>query len=137
MAALLLGCVKFSDTYKSVDWPAIATVGGIPRARLHADADTSPPSGSPEVVRCPRQRRGQFAASRHGQKGLLSKTGASGYLLVLRWKRRAPRKPWPTPSLTVFNRPGAISIFCALLAFTVALTQLIENAAVAIILAPI
>jgi sodium-dependent dicarboxylate transporter 2/3/5 len=29
MAALLLGCVKLSDTYKSVNWPAIATVGGM------------------------------------------------------------------------------------------------------------
>jgi di/tricarboxylate transporter len=29
MAALLLGRVKLSDTYKSVNWPAIATVGGM------------------------------------------------------------------------------------------------------------
>ena len=39
--------------------------------------------------------------------------------------------------VTSFQWAGAISIFCALLAFTVALTQIIENAAVAIILAPI
>jgi len=26
---LLLGCVKVTDTYKSVDWQAVATVGGM------------------------------------------------------------------------------------------------------------
>ncbi|MBV8901701.1 MAG: SLC13 family permease, partial [Verrucomicrobia bacterium] len=29
VAVLLLGCVKVTDTYKSVDWPAVATVGGM------------------------------------------------------------------------------------------------------------
>src|SRR5262245_50343444 len=29
VAALLLGCVKVTDTYKSVDWQAVATVGGM------------------------------------------------------------------------------------------------------------
>jgi di/tricarboxylate transporter len=28
-AVLLLGCIKVTDTYKSVDWPAVATVGGM------------------------------------------------------------------------------------------------------------
>ena len=28
-AVLLLGCVKVTDTYKSVEWPAVATVGGM------------------------------------------------------------------------------------------------------------
>ena len=53
----------------------------------------------------------------------LEKTGAAGALAHV--------------IVTNFQWAGAISIFCALLAFTVALTQLIENAAVAIILAPI
>ena len=88
MAALLLGCVKLRDMYKSVDWPAIATVGGMISLGL-----------------------------------ALEKTGAAGALAHF--------------IVTSFQRAGAISIFCALLAFTVALTQLIENAAVAIILAPI
>jgi di/tricarboxylate transporter len=88
MAALLLGCVKLRDTYKSVDWPAIATVGGMISLGL-----------------------------------ALEKTGAAGALAHF--------------IVTSFQRAGPISIFCALLAFTVALTQLIENAAVAIILAPI
>jgi di/tricarboxylate transporter len=88
MAALLLGCVKLSDTYKSVNWPAIATVGGMISLGL-----------------------------------ALEKTGAAGALAHA--------------IVTGFQWAGPISIFCALLAFTVALTQLIENAAVAIILAPI
>jgi di/tricarboxylate transporter len=88
MAALLLGCVKLSDTYKSVNWPAIATVGGMISLGL-----------------------------------ALEKTGAAGALAHA--------------IVTGFQWAGPISIFCALLAFTVTLTQLIENAAVAIILAPI
>jgi di/tricarboxylate transporter len=88
MAALLLGCVKLSDTYKSVNWPAIATVGGMISLGL-----------------------------------ALEKTGAAEALAHA--------------IVTGFQWAGPISIFCALLAFTVALTQLIENAAVAIILAPI
>src|SRR6516165_558599 len=88
MAALLLGCVKLSDTYKSVNWPAIATVGGMISLGL-----------------------------------ALEKTGAAEALAHA--------------IVNSFQWAGAISIFCALLAFTVALTQLIENAAVAIILAPI
>jgi len=88
MAALLLGCVKLSDTYKSVNWPAIATVGGMISLGL-----------------------------------ALEKTGAAESLAHA--------------IVTGFQWAGPISIFCALLAFTVALTQLIENAAVAIILAPI
>ena len=88
MAALLLGCVKLSDTYKSVNWPAIATVGGMISLGL-----------------------------------ALEKTGAAEALAHA--------------IVTSFQWAGPISIFCALLAFTVTLTQLIENAAVAIILAPI
>ena len=88
MGALLLGCVKLSDTYKSVNWPAIATVGGMISLGL-----------------------------------ALEKTGAAEALAHA--------------IVTGFQWAGPISIFCALLAFTVALTQLIENAAVAIILAPI
>jgi di/tricarboxylate transporter len=88
LAALLLGCVKLSDTYKSVNWPAIATVGGMISLGL-----------------------------------ALEKTGAAEALAHA--------------IVTNFQWAGATSIFCALLAFTVALTQLIENAAVAIILAPI
>src|SRR6201987_2917720 len=88
MAALLLGCVKLSDTYKSVNWPAIATVGGMISLGL-----------------------------------ALEKTGAAEALAHA--------------IVTGFQWAGPISIFCALLAFTVALTQLTENAAVAIILAPI
>jgi di/tricarboxylate transporter len=88
MAALLLGCVKLSDTYKSVNWPAIATVGGMISLGL-----------------------------------ALEKTGAAEALAHA--------------IVTGFQWAGPISILCALLAFTVALTQLIENAAVAIILAPI
>jgi di/tricarboxylate transporter len=78
MAALLLGCVKLSDTYKSVDWPAIATVGGMISLMISL--------------------------------GLaLEKTGAAGALAHF--------------IVTSFQQAGAISIFCALLAFTVALTQ--------------
>jgi di/tricarboxylate transporter len=88
MAALLLGCVKLRDTYQSVNWPAIATVGGMISLGL-----------------------------------ALEKTGAAEALAHA--------------IVTSFQWAGAISIFCALLALTVALTQLIENAAVAIILAPI
>jgi di/tricarboxylate transporter len=88
MAALLLGCVKLRDTYKSVDWPAIATVGGMISLGV-----------------------------------ALEKTGAAEALAHA--------------IVNSFQWAGAISIFCVLLAFTVALTQLIENAAVAIILAPI
>ena len=29
VAVLLLGCVKVTDTYKSVNWQAVATVGGM------------------------------------------------------------------------------------------------------------
>jgi len=88
MAALLLGCVKLSDMYKSVNWPAIATVGGMISLGL-----------------------------------ALEKTGAADTLAHA--------------LVTSFQWAGANWIFCALLAFAVALTQLIENAAVAIILAPI
>jgi di/tricarboxylate transporter len=80
--------VKVTDTYKSVDWQAVATVGGMMSLGL-----------------------------------ALEKTGAAGALAHavvsnLQWA-------------------GANLILCALLALTVALTQVIENAAVAIILAPI
>jgi di/tricarboxylate transporter len=88
MGALLFGCVKLNDTYKSVNWPAIATVGGMISLGL-----------------------------------ALEKTGAAEALAHA--------------IVASFQSAGAIYIFCALLAFTVALTQLIENAAVAIILAPI
>jgi di/tricarboxylate transporter len=88
VAVLLLGCVKVTDTYKSVDWQAVATVGGMMSLGL-----------------------------------ALEKTGAAGALahaIVANFE-------WTGPNM----------ILCALLALTVALTQLIENAAVAIILAPI
>jgi di/tricarboxylate transporter len=87
-AVLLLRCVKVTDTYKSVDWPAVATVGGMI----------------------------SFGFA-------LEKTGAAGALahaIVANFQ-------WAGPNL----------ILGALLAFTVALTQIIENAAVAIVLAPI
>jgi len=29
VAVLLLGCVKVTDTYKSVGWQAVATIGGM------------------------------------------------------------------------------------------------------------
>jgi di/tricarboxylate transporter len=88
VAVLLLGCVKVTDTYKSVGWQAVATVGGMMSVGL-----------------------------------ALEKTGAAGALahaivIHLQWA-------------------GTNLILGALLALTVALTQLIENAAVAIILAPI
>ncbi len=88
VAVLLLGCVKVTDTYKSVDWQAVATVGGMISLGL-----------------------------------ALEKTGAAGVLAHA--------------VVTNFQWGGANLIFCALLAMTVALTQIIENAAVAIILAPI
>jgi di/tricarboxylate transporter len=88
IAVLLLGCVKVTDTYKSVNWQAVATVGGMMSVGL-----------------------------------ALEKTGAAGALahaIVIH-----------------LQSAGTNLILCALLALTVALTQLIENAAVAIILAPI
>jgi di/tricarboxylate transporter len=87
-AVLLLGCIKVTDTYKSVDWPAVATVGGMI----------------------------SFGFG-------LEKTGAAAGLahsIVVNLQ-------WAGPNL----------ILGALLLFTVTLTQIIENAAVAIILAPI
>jgi di/tricarboxylate transporter len=87
-AVLLLGCIKVTDTYKSVDWPAVATVGGMI----------------------------SFGFA-------LEKTGAAAALahsIVVDLQ-------WAGPNL----------ILGALLLFTVTLTQIIENAAVAIILAPI
>jgi di/tricarboxylate transporter len=87
-AVLLLGCVKVTDTYKSVDWPAVATVGGMI----------------------------SFGVA-------LEKTGAAGALAHA--------------IVTNFQWAGPNFILCALLMFTVALTQIIENAAAAIILAPI
>jgi di/tricarboxylate transporter len=87
-AVLLLGCIKVTDTYKSVDWPAVATVGGMI----------------------------SFGFA-------LEKTGAAAGLahsIVVNLQ-------WAGPNL----------ILGALLLFTVTLTQIIENAAVAIILAPI
>ncbi len=87
-AVLLLGCIKVTDTYKSVDWPAVATVGGMI----------------------------SFGFA-------LEKTGAASALahsIVVNLQ-------WAGPNL----------ILGALLLFTVTLTQIIENAAVAIILAPI
>jgi di/tricarboxylate transporter len=88
VAVLLLGCVKVTDTYKSVDWQAVATVGGMMSIGL-----------------------------------ALEKTGAAAALAHT--------------IVTNFQWAGANLILCVLLALTVALTQLIENAAVAIILAPI
>jgi len=88
VAVLLLGLVKVTDTYKSVDWPAVATAGGMISFGL--------------------------ALEKTGAAGAL----AHGIVTHLQWA-------------------GANLILGALLMFTVALTQLIENAAVAIILAPI
>ena len=88
IAALLLGCVKVNDTYKSVNWQAVATVGGMMSLGL-----------------------------------ALEKTGAAGALAHL----IVTNLQWAGPNV----------ILCALLALTVAMTQLIENAAIAIILAPI
>ena len=87
-AVLLLGCVHVRDTYKSVDWPAVATVGGMI----------------------------SFGFA-------LEKTGAAGSLAHA--------------MVTHFQWGGPNSILGAMLLFTVVLTQIIENAAVAIILAPI
>ena len=88
VAVLLMGSVKVTDTYKSVDWQAVTTVGGMIAFGL-----------------------------------ALEKTGAAtalAHAIVgnLQWG-------------------GAALILCALLAMTVVLTQIIENAAVAIILAPV
>ena len=88
IAALLLGCVKVNDTYKSVNWQAVATVGGMMSLGL-----------------------------------ALEKTGAAGALAHL----IVTNLEWAGPNV----------ILCALLALTVAMTQLIENAAIAIILSPI
>jgi di/tricarboxylate transporter len=88
VAVLLLGCIKVTDTYKSVDWPAVATVGGMMSFGL-----------------------------------ALEKTGAAEALA----HTIVAQSEWA----------GANFILCALLALTVVLTQVIENAAVAIILAPI
>jgi di/tricarboxylate transporter len=88
VAVLLLGLVKVTDTYRSVDWPAVATAGGMISFGL-----------------------------------ALEKTGAAGALAHA--------------IVANFQWAGANLILGALLMFTVALTQLIENAAVAIILAPI
>src|ERR1700751_672437 len=87
-AVLLLRCVKVTDTYKSVDWPSVATVGGMI----------------------------SFGFA-------LEKTGAAGAL--------------PHGIVANFQWAGPNLILGAVLAFTVVLTQIIENAAVAIILAPI
>jgi di/tricarboxylate transporter len=88
VAVLLLGCVKVTDTYKSVNWQAVATVGGMMSLGLG-----------------------------------LEKTGAASALAH--------------SLVTHFQGAGANLILGALLALTVALTQLIENASVAIILAPL
>jgi di/tricarboxylate transporter len=88
VAVLLLGCVKVTDTYKSVNWQAVATVGGMMSLGLG-----------------------------------LEKTGAASALAHA--------------LVTHFQGAGANLILGALLALTVALTQLIENASVAIILAPL
>jgi di/tricarboxylate transporter len=87
-AVLLLGCIKVTDTYKSVDWPAVATVGGMISFG--------------------------FALEKTGAAAAL----AHGIVVNLQWA-------------------GPKLILGALLLFTVTLTQIIENAAVAIILAPI
>ena len=87
-AVLLLRCIKVTDTYKSVDWPAVATVGGMISFG--------------------------FALEKTGAAGALAHAIVSNF-------------QWAGPNL----------ILGALLLFTVTLTQIIENAAVAIILAPI
>jgi len=87
-AALLFKCVKVTDTYKSVDWPAVATVGGMISFG--------------------------FALEKTGAAAALAHAIVSNF-------------QWAGPSL----------ILGAMLLFTVTLTQIIENAAVAIILAPI
>ena len=88
VAVLLLGCVKVTDTYKSVNWQAVATVGGMMSLGLG-----------------------------------LEKTGAASALAHA--------------LVTHFQGAGPNLILGILLALTVALTQLIENASVAIILAPL
>src|SRR6202030_3640493 len=88
VAVLLLGCVKVTDTYKSVNWQAVATVGGMMSLGLG-----------------------------------LEKTGAATALAHA--------------LVTNFQGAGPNLILGILLALTVALTQLIENASVAIILAPL
>ncbi len=88
VGVLLLGCVKVTDTYKSVDWQAVVTVGGMMSVGL-----------------------------------ALVKTGAATALAHV--------------IVANFQWAGADLILGVLLAFTVALTQIIENAAAAIILAPI
>jgi di/tricarboxylate transporter len=87
-AVLLFKCVKVTDTYKSVDWPAVATVGGMISFGFALE------------------KTGAAAALAHG--------------IVSNFQ-------WAGPNL----------ILGAMLLFTVTLTQIIENAAVAIILAPI
>jgi di/tricarboxylate transporter len=87
-AVLLFKCVKVTDTYKSVDWPAVATVGGMISFG--------------------------FALEKTGAAAALAHAIVSNF-------------QWAGPSL----------ILGAMLLFTVTLTQIIENAAVAIILAPI
>src|SRR6201997_861541 len=87
-AVLLFKCVKVTDTYKSVDWPAVATVGGMISFG--------------------------FALEKTGAAAALAHAIVSNF-------------QWAGPNL----------ILGAMLLFTVTLTQIIENAAVAIILAPI
>jgi len=87
-AVLLFKCVKVTDTYKSVDWPAVATVGGMISFG--------------------------FALEKTGAAAALAHSIVSNF-------------QWAGPNL----------ILGAMLLFTVTLTQIIENAAVAIILAPI
>ena len=81
VAVLLLGCVKVTDTYKSVNWQAVATVGSMISVGL-----------------------------------ALEKTGAAGALAQ--------------SIVTHLQWDGTNLILGALLALTVALTQLIENAVV-------
>src|SRR5580700_4350592 len=87
-AVLLFKCVKVTDTYKSVEWPAVATVGGMISFG--------------------------FALEKTGAAAALAHAIVSNF-------------QWAGPNL----------ILGAMLLFTVTLTQIIENAAVAIILAPI
>jgi di/tricarboxylate transporter len=87
-AVLLFKVVKVTDTYKSVDWPAVATVGGMISFG--------------------------FALEKTGAAAALAHNIVSNF-------------QWAGPTL----------ILGTMLLFTVTLTQIIENAAVAIILAPI
>lgn len=87
-AVLLFKCIKVTDTYKSVDWPAVATVGGMISFG--------------------------FALEKTGAAAALAHAIVSNF-------------QWAGPGL----------ILGAMLLFTVTLTQIIENAAVAIVLAPI